>query len=167
MKKKLFCIFLLFLSKGFSQTNSPKMHTTSSAIEVSKKYQNRALWFLEIPQYNRDSSTYYFDKATDVLKKNSPLQYEQLANIYLHRSDFLTCNYTLTGIDSLARIGWFYHTKTKKKERNSLLEYEFLINWAKIKLDLGEHKKALNLFSKALIIAEDFKIREFFMKDII
>jgi two-component sensor histidine kinase len=157
MKKKLFCIFLLFLSKGFSQTNSPKMLRVSNAIELSTKYQNRAIWFQEIPQYNRDSSTYYFDKATDVIKKNSPLQYEQLAKIYLQRSDFLTCNYTLTGIDSLARIGWFYHTKTKKKERNLLLEYHFLINWAKIKLDLGEHKKALNLFSKALIIAEDFK----------
>jgi two-component sensor histidine kinase len=133
------------------------MLRVSNAIELSTKYQNRAIWFQEIPQYNRDSSTYYFDKATDVIKKNSPLQYEQLAKIYLQRSDFLTCNYTLIGIDSLARIGWFYHTKTEKKERNLLLEYDFLINWAKIKLDLGEHKKALNLFSKALIIAEDFK----------
>jgi two-component sensor histidine kinase len=157
MKKKIFCIFLLFLSKGFSQTNSPKMLRVSNAVELSKKYQNRAVWFQELPQYNRDSSTYYFDKATDVLKKNSPLQYEQLANIYLQRGDFLTCNYTLTGIDSLARIGWFYHTKTEKKERNLLLEYDFLINWARIKLDLGEYKKALKLFSKALIIAEDFK----------
>lgn len=32
-----------------------------------------------------------------------------------------------------------------------------MINWARIKLDLGEHKKALKLFSKALIIAEDFE----------
>lgn len=167
MKKKLFYIFLLLLSKGFSQTNSPKRLTGSYAIELSKKYQNRALWFQEIPQYNRDSSTYYFDKATDVLKKNSPLQYEQLANIYLQRSDFLSCNYTLTGIDSLARIGWFYHTKTKKKERNSLLEYDFLINWARIKLDLGEHKKALKLFSKALIIAEDFKKPELKAKNLL
>jgi two-component system, sensor histidine kinase PdtaS len=167
MKKKLFYIFLLLLSKGFSQTNSPKRLTGSYAIELSKKYQNRALWFQEIPQFNRDSSTYYFDKATDVLKKNSPLQYEQLANIYLQRSDFLTCNYTLTGIDSLSRIGWFYLTKTKKKERNSLLEYDFLINWARIKLDLGEHKKALKLFSKALIIAEDFKKPELKAKNLL
>lgn len=157
MKKKSLCIFLIIFSIGISQTNSPKMLSSSKAIELSKKYQNRALLFQEIRQYNRDSSAYYYDKATDVIKNNSPVPYEHLANIYLLRSDFMTCNYTLTGIDSLARIGWFYHTKTKKNEQNSLLEYDFLINWARIKLDLGEHKKALKLFSKALIIAEDFE----------
>ena len=166
MKKKLLCIFLLIFSEGFSQTNSPQMLTSSTAIELSKKYQNRALLFQEIPQYNRDSSAYYYDKATNVIKKNSPLQYERLAKIYLRRSDFLTCNYTLTGIDSLAKIGWFYHTKTEKKEQNLLLEYDFLINWARIKLDLGEHKKALKLFSKALIIAEDFKNPELKAKNL-
>ena len=166
MKKKLLCIFLLIFSIGFSQTNAPIMLNSSNAIELSKNYQNRALLFQEIPQYNRDSSAYYYDKATDVIKKNSPVQYELLANIYLLRSDFSTCNYTLTGIDSLARIGWFYHTKTEKEEQNSLLEYDFLINWARIKLDLGEHKKALILFSKALIIAEDFKKPELIAKNL-
>lgn len=166
MKKKLLYIFLLIFSKGFSQTNASKMLNSSTAIELSKKYQNRALWFQEIPQYNRDSSAYYYDKATDALRKNSPVQYEQLANIYLQRSNFTTCNYTLTGIDSLARIGWFYHTKTEKKERNSLLEYNFLINWARIKLDLGDHKTALKLFSKALLIGEDFKNPELIARNL-
>ena len=157
MKKKLLCIFLLIFSKGFSQTNYPKKLSTSTVFELGKKYQKRALWFQEIPQYNRDSSTYYFDKATNLLQTNSPIQYELLANIYLQRSNFLACNYALAGIDSLAVIGWSYVTKTAKNEQNILLEYDFLINWARIKLELGEHKKALKLFSKALIIAEDFK----------
>lgn len=91
------------------------MLSSSNAIELSKKYQNRSFLFQEIRQYNRDRSAYYYDKANDVIKNNSPVQYEHLANIYLLWSDFLTCNYTLTSIDSLARIGWFYYTKTKKK----------------------------------------------------
>jgi len=161
MKKKLLCIFLLIFCKGFSQTNYPEKFSKSTIFELGKKYQNQALWFQEIPQYNRDSSAYYFDKACDLLQTNSPIQYEQLANIYLQRSDFLACNYNLTGIDSLADIGWSYFKKTAKKDQNTLLEYNFLINWAKIKLELGEHKKALKLFSKALILSEDFKNPEF------
>jgi two-component system, sensor histidine kinase PdtaS len=74
MKKKLLCIFLLIFSKGFSQTNFPKILGSSTAIELSKKYQNRALLFQEIPQFNRDSSAYYYDKAIDVIIKDSPVQ---------------------------------------------------------------------------------------------
>ena len=157
MKKILLFIFLLILSKGFSQPNSPKKLTASNVLELSKKYQERALWFQEIPQYNRDSSAYYYDKATDVIKKASPLQYEQLASIYLQRSNIITCNYILSGIDSLASIGWSYLSKTSQNNRNKLLEYNTLINWASIKLELGEHKQSLALFTRALILAEDFK----------
>ena len=166
MKIKLLCILLLLFSIGFSQTNSPKKLSESAVLELSKKYQNKALWFQEIPQYNRDSSAYYFDKATNLLQTNSPIQYKPLANLYLQRSDFLTCNYNLTGIDSLASIGWTYVTKIPKKEQNTVLEYDFLINWARIKLELGEHKKALKLFSKALILAENFKTPDLEARDL-
>jgi len=94
-----------------------------------------------------------------------PVQYEQLALLYLQRSDFLTCNYRLTGLDSLSRIGWQYLTKIQIK-RNKLLEYNFLINWASIKLELGEHKKSLALFSKALALASDFKSPELLAKNL-
>ncbi len=166
MQKKIIYFFLLICNIGFSQTNSLEVLSASNVYQLSKKYQNSALWFQEIPHYNRDSSTYYYDKATNIIKKNAPIQYEQLASIYLQRSDFTTCNYALTGIDSLSRIGWFYHTKSEKKEQNSVLTYSFLINWARIKLDLGDHKTALKLFSKALLIAEDFKNPELIARNL-
>ena len=157
MKKILLYIFLLVFSKGFNQNNSTKKLSTAAVKEWSKKLQKRALWFQEIPQFNRDSSAYYFDKASSLILTNSPIQYELLSSIYLQRSNIITCNYRLTGIDSLAGIGWSYLTKTSQSKQNSLLKYDFLINWASIKLELGEHKKSLALFSKALTIAEDFK----------
>ena len=157
MKKILLSIFLFIFSKGFNQNIFIEKHSTTSVIELSKKYQNRALWFQEIPQYNRDSSSYYFDKASNLLQTSSPIPHEQLANIYLQRCNFISCNYTLTGIDSLSNIGWLHLSKAPQSEQNSLLKYNFLINWASIKLELGEHKQSLALFSKALMLAEDFK----------
>ncbi len=166
MKKILLCIFLLIFSKGFNQNNSTKKLSPAAVLELSKNYQNRALWFQEIPQYNRDSSAHYFDKASNLLLNNSPIRYEQLASIYLQRSNYITCNYTLTGIDSLASIGWSYLIKTSQNKQNSILKYNFLINWASIKLELGEHKHSLSLFSKALTLAEDFKSPDLVAKNL-
>lgn len=157
MNKIILYIFLLAFFKGISQNQSAEKLSSEAVLKLSNLYLNKALFFQEIPQYNRNSSVYYFDKATKLLQGNSPVQYEQLANIYLQRSNFLSCNYTLTGIDSLAGIGWSYLTKTPQSNKNKLLEFNFLINWASIKLELGEHKQSLTLFSKALTLAEDFK----------
>jgi len=167
MKKKLLFIFLLIFSKGFNQTNSTKKKSTATATELSKKNLNLALWFQEMPQYNRDSSAYYYDKASNLLQTNAPKPYEQLATIYLHRSNFISCNYNLKGIDSLANIGWSYLTKTSHNTQNKLLKYNFLINWANIKLELGEHKKSLVLFSRALMLAEDFKKPDLVAKNLL
>jgi two-component system, sensor histidine kinase PdtaS len=166
MKKILLCIFLLIFSKGFNKNNSTEKLSSATVLKWSNTYLNKALSFQEIPKYNRDSSSYYYDKAIKLLQSNSPIQYEQLTNIYLQRSNLITCNYRLTGLDSLASIGWFYLTKTSQNTRNSLLEYNFLINWANIKLELGEHKQSLALFSKALTLAEDFKTPDLVAKNL-
>ncbi|MBF2709643.1 histidine kinase dimerization/phosphoacceptor domain -containing protein [Flavobacterium soyangense] len=160
MNKIILFILLLPFCIGFSQNYSTKKLSSAAVLKLSNSYLNKALFFQEIPQYNRDSSARYYDKASKLLQDNSPIQYEQLASIYLHRSNIISCNYRLTGIDSLADIGWSYLTKIPQYKRNSLLEYNFLINWASIKLELGEHKQSLALFSKALTIAEDFNSPE-------
>lgn len=166
MKKYLICIFLLQFSKGFNQNNTAKNLTPKAVLELSKNYQEKALWFQEIPHYKRDSSNFYFDKAINLLQNNTPIQNEQLASIYLQRSNFIVCNYTLTGIDSLSKIGWAHLIKASHSKQNKLLEYNFLINWASIKLELGEHKQSLALFSKALTIAEDFNTPDLIAKNL-
>ena len=166
MKKVILFIFLLVFCKAFNQNNSTKKLSAATIIELSKKQLNRALWFQELPHYDRDSSAYYYDRAINLLQAISPRPYEQLATIYLHRSNFTSCNYTLTGIDSLANIGWTYLKKTSQNNQNNLLKYNFLINWARIKLELGEHKKSVALFVKALIIAEDFNKPELVAKNL-
>lgn len=166
MKKKLLFILLIFCSKGFSQTNFTPKNSNGSVLELSNHYLNRALWFQEMPHFNRDSSSLYYDKAIRLLQKKAPTHYEQLASIYLQRSNLLTCNYKLNALDSLAGLGWSYLSKTLQGKPNNLLEYNFLINWASIKLELGEHKKSLTLFSKALSLAEDFKSPDLVAKNL-
>jgi two-component sensor histidine kinase len=158
----------LLLSFGFgvSQNHSTEKLSPAEVLKLSNTYLNKALIFQEIPQYNRDSSAYYYDKASKLLQNNSPIQYEQLASIYLRRSDIITCNYRLSGLDSLAGIGWSYLTKIPQYKRNSLLEYNFLINWASIKLELGNHKQSLAQFTKALTLAEDFKSPDLIAKNL-
>ncbi|QBN17976.1 histidine kinase dimerization/phosphoacceptor domain -containing protein [Flavobacterium nackdongense] len=162
MNKILVYLLLTIICNGYAQHYSEEA-TSDSSLQWSKKYQNKALYFLKIPQYNRDSSAYYFEKATKLVQSNSEAHYEQLATIYLQKADVLTCNYTLSQLDSLSRIGWYYLKKIPVQQ-NKLLEYDFLINWASIKLELGEHKKSLLLFSNALRLAEDFKSPELVAK---
>ncbi len=157
MNKIILVILLFAICKGYSQNHAVEKLSSAAVLKLSNTYLNKALLFQEIPQYNRDSSAYYYDKASKILQNNSPIQYEQLASIYLKRSNNITCNYKLTGLDSLAGIGWSDLTKIPQYKQNSLLEYNFLINWASIKLELGEHKQSLALFTKALTLAEDFK----------
>jgi hypothetical protein len=75
----------------------------------------------------------------------------------LQRSNFFANNYTAADLDSIGTIGWSYVQKATAKKRNNLLEYNYLTNWASVKLELGDHKKSLKLFSKALTHVEDFK----------
>ncbi|MDP3313941.1 sensor histidine kinase [Lutibacter sp.] len=165
MNKIILYILLHIICKGYSQNHYDNKLSSNEVLKWSSTYQNKAQYFQEIPHFNRDSSTYYYEKATKLLRNNSGLHYEQLASIYLQKADLLTCNYTLSGLDSLSRIGWYYLNKTQIKQ-NKLLEYNFLINWAAIKLELREHKKSLVLFSKALTLTDDFKSPDLVAKNL-
>jgi two-component sensor histidine kinase len=164
MNKIIFYILLHFVCKGYSQNHSDPNFSSRAVLKWSTTYQNKALFFQEIPQYNRDSSALYYEKAKEIIRKKSVLHYEQLATIYLQQADLLTCNYSLSKLDSLSRIGWYYLNKNHHRQ-NKLLEYNFLINWASIKLELGEHKKSLLLFSRALRLAEDFQSPDLIAKN--
>jgi two-component sensor histidine kinase len=166
MNKIILFILLLAFWKGFSQNYTAEKLSSEAVLKSSNTYLNKALFFQKIPQYNRDSSAYYYNKSSNIVQSNSPIQYEQLTSIYLHRSNIITCNYRLTGLDSLAGLGWSYFTKTAQSKQNNLLEYNFLINWASIKLELGEHKQSLALFSKALTLSENFKSPDLIAKNL-
>ena len=149
MKIKLLFVFVFFMSMGFSQKKIDEKKP--SAILVSNTYRNRALWFQEMPQYNQDSSIFYYKKAILLLKNLRPVPNTELATIYLDKTNFIDRNFTFNTLDSLSKVGWKYAEKssTESKE-NRTLRYDYLTNWAFIKLDNGKTKEALELFTKAL-----------------
>ena len=155
---------LLIFSRGITQTTSAKKFSETKILELSKTYQRKALWFQDMPQYNHDSIAYYFEKATALLQNNSSVYYEELGTLYLQRCSISQVYEPYNSMDSLAFIGWKYLNKTPKYKNNKVLEYNFLANWALIKEETGNNKSALELMSKALILAQDFKTQDMLSK---
>lgn len=149
MKKNILFIFLLILTIGYSQNKSSAR--TASALSLSTNYRNRALWFQEMPQYNRDSSVIYYDKAINLLRHQKPVPNALLAELFLDKTNFIDRNYTFGKLDSISNIGWKYvEINSVELEKNRILQYNYLTNWAFIKLDNGKTKESLALFSRAL-----------------
>ena len=161
MKKVILFIFILASCKGVSQNKKGSTLSSEAVIKFYKIYSNKAVWFQEMPQFNLDSTNYYFEKATQLLKSNTPIQNDLLADVYLKKGALFVNDITISSADSLAKIGWSYFRKIKDKKKYATLEYDLLSNWASIKLELGEQKKSIELFAKALAVYENNKNPEF------
>ncbi|WP_340152740.1 sensor histidine kinase [uncultured Marivirga sp.] len=150
---KVFCIvsFLLFeLGHGISQDLS-----YDEAVARSSRYQQKALWFKEMPHFNRDSTVFYLDSAAALLQNTEPLRYDLLADLYRDITDRANRSHNFNVVDSLAPIGWGYYEKIPESRKDKILGYDLLINWALIKIIRGEPKPGLELFVKAQNLLEN------------
>lgn len=150
MKTSCFVFLFLWLTPGFEQILSP-----GEVADLSKTYQDSALWFREMPHFNRDSTVFYFDKAAALLQNSQPLQYERLADLYRDITDRANRSHNFNVVDSLAPIGWSYYEKIPDSKKDKVLGYDLLINWALIKIVRGESKPGLEIFVKALDLLKD------------
>ncbi len=158
MSRLVLLVLLLFtlLPGAVAQSgrSAPKLSPTQAAA-LSKTWQDRALWFRDMPQFNRDSTVAYFDKAVALLEAHPPLQYEQLARLFLDITDRRNRSHPFLIVDSLASVGWKYFKEIPDKKKDKLLEYGLLSNWASIKVENGELKEAVALFTQALTLIQD------------
>ncbi|GGW87853.1 hypothetical protein GCM10008086_15670 [Salegentibacter mishustinae] len=138
--------------------------SSDEVLALSRTYQGKALWFKEMPHFNRDSTVYYFDKAALLLQNSKPLQYKRLAELYRDITDRANRSHNFNIVDSLAPIGWAYYEKIPENNKDKVLGYELLINWALIKIIRGEPKPGLELFVKALDLLKDDKRPEIQLK---
>lgn len=167
-KSFIWCTALLLHVSGFSQSPRVK-NSAKTAVEISldqdlssdevaalsRAYQDKALWFKEMPHFNRDSTVFYFDRAALLLQNSKPLQYERLADLYRDITDRANRSHNFNVVDSLAPIGWAYYEKIPENKKDKVLGYDLLINWALIKIIRGEPKPGLELFVKALDLLKD------------
>jgi len=143
---------------GFNGTAQTPVTTTSTQVtETAKSYQNKALFFREIPKFNRDSTVIYFDKATALLENSKPVQHQLLAEIYNDIIDRANRSHPFTRVDSLAMKGMDHFNSIPKKNQDILLQYDLLRRWASIKVEEGELKEAITLFTKALELIQNDK----------
>ncbi|MCL6462076.1 MAG: histidine kinase [Flavobacterium micromati] len=104
-----------------------------------------------MPQYNQDSSIIYYEKAIQLLNTQKPVSHRELGLCVLDKLNFIDRNYSLGKLDSLSDAGWKNINMTDVAlDKNRILHYDFLTNWAFIKLDNGKTKESLLLFSKAI-----------------
>lgn len=150
MRTPLF--FLLFIL--FTNTTAQDL-STEQVVALSKAYQEKGLYFREMPHFNRDSTVFYFDKAAELLQNSEPIQYKLLANLYRDITDRSNRSHNFIVVDSLAPIGWSYYEKIPDNEKDKVLGFDLLINWALIKIIRGEPKPGLELFEKAMDLLKD------------
>jgi two-component sensor histidine kinase len=137
----------------FSQTKAKKNISVKDAILLSESYKERARWFKDMPQYNPDSSKYYIARSMKVLTDDEPLHHNILARLKFDRIKNNYKNLSLSGEDSIANTEWAnYKNSAVSVVENRVLQYDFLVYWANIKLQKGEPEESLKLFEKALLL---------------
>ena len=116
MKISSALFFILVFNGVFPQNG------TDEFLEQSKIFQNKALWFNDMPQYNQDSSRYYFNKAIRCLDKNNLTHFEQLGRVYM---DLIIYSTTMDQLDLNAQTGWSYVEKLPEDiERYQILKFD-------------------------------------------
>lgn len=154
-----FSIFLtlLFAISLESMAQTAVNFPPEQATKLAKSYQSKALFFREIPQFDRDSTVHYFNKATALLENSKPVQHQLLAEIYRNIIDRSNRSHPFSSVDSLAARGMEHFSNIPKKDQDILLKYDLLQRWASIKVEKGEPREAIELFTQALELIKDDK----------
>ena len=133
--------------------------TPVRATTLSKAYQNRADWFKKTPQFNYDSTEFYYQKSVLLLENARPLPYERLAEIYCAASDYHLRSYRDTKAAQAILKAWAaFEAMTRQGKQNKQLHYDILRTWSLIEIDNvtgGNPKKSLALIQKALTVFQD------------
>ena len=157
----LFEIFPLFIfaqrNEMLSLESQYKTTPTSQLLsELSKAYQDQADWFRYTPQFNLDSTIFYFDKATVLLENTKPVPFENLAEVYKNKSAFYYHVYKYAEASENASKAWTYFEQMPQAgKQNTILQYEILSNRAFTEVDNKDAKHGLEIFSKAFVLLQD------------
>ncbi|MFT6972518.1 MAG: two-component sensor histidine kinase [Roseivirga sp.] len=125
-----------------------------------KEHFKKALSFQEIPNYNRDSANFYYEKTILLLENKKRKEPYLFAQVYRNWSDYNIRHFSFSILDSLAKTGWKYVEKLPNDSDNQVFLYSYLVNWSKIKLESGDFDTAILLFTKALSKVENVEDEE-------
>ena len=124
---------------------------------LSKKYQETAIWFTHAPQYNRDSTLFYFEKATFILEKQQPLPYDQLLEL---NSKFIEYTYSSKSdkgpVMAICEKTIAYYDKIiAPSEAQKIMQFNIMLCLALNTLWANKPKDAEAIMAKALELLHD------------
>ena len=146
-----YLLFLCLYTEGSAQTNlSP-----AEAAVLSKTCLKRADWYAHSPQFNRDSTLFYFQKAVDVLEKQPSLPYDKLLEVYSKYIEYsyLSSNKPQTGILS-EKASNYYDKISQPSQAQKLLQFDLLRYWALSDVDQKNPQHGLATMTQALSLLD-------------
>ncbi len=164
MKKSLYCGILYFLSLSCSfaqrmdikalETQYQSSPTPSLVSTLNKAYQEQANWFLKTPQFNNDSTIFYFDKAVALLENAKPIPNDLLAELYKN-----LCEYRIKRSENsialeMGKQALSYLNKIPPSKIDKLLHYHILWNIAYAELVEEDTKGGLDFFNQAVLLLQ-------------
>ena len=148
---KLSILPILFFLLLYTKEAAQNVATT----DLSKTYQDRANWFRHAPQFNRDSTVYYFEKAIETLEKASPIRYESLTQAYFGLAEYYNYMHDFGQADAYSEKAWASWEKMNDREHYKLLQYDMLNVWSLTLVGQGQLTKGLDLFTQAYNLLKD------------
>ena len=151
----LYVSVFTFCLKVLSQNNGKLEVSATKALELSEDYSQKASWFTNMPQYNRDSTVFYAEKAIAMLKNDELLHQNKLRLIRLKKLKSENRAYSLSEQDSITGIAWNNVKKLNRdKKENRTLLFEYLAYWSDIKMSQGQRETSLDLFTQAISLLQ-------------
>ncbi len=130
--------------------NQYKSASTSENVNaLSKAYQKRGEWFSTLPQFDKDSAMFYFNKSIRLLEENQPTNFKNLAEVYSKIIVFKYHSHYYVGGDSMVKKALGYYEKIPEPKNSNLLFYTILYHQSMIYIEFGEFKLAQDIFVKA------------------
>ncbi len=145
------CLLCLVLGQAVAQTTPTANLSPVQVAALSQTYQQRALWFRDMPQFNRDSTIFYYHKSAALLEASRPRPYRPLAVLYDHLSHYYYWNYDNEKARlAVGKARYCYAKVVGAGQPDQRLQYQILVNSAFASLDDQNPRRSLAFMLQAL-----------------
>jgi signal transduction histidine kinase/DNA-binding response OmpR family regulator len=162
-----YCGILFFLSFSISFAQSTDIKQLETKFQVAptpalvaalnKAYQEKAFWFCKTPQFNSDSTIFYFDKAVVLLENAKPVPNDLLAELYKNLCEFRIKRSEYSIALEMGQKALSYLLKIPPSKIDKLLHYHILWNIAYAKLTTEDTKGGLDVFNQSVLLLQQDK----------
>ncbi|MBK8563993.1 MAG: tetratricopeptide repeat-containing sensor histidine kinase [Saprospiraceae bacterium] len=136
------------------ETQYQSSPTPSLVSTLNKAYQEQANWFLKTPQFNNDSTIFYFNKAVVLLENAKPAPNDLLAELYKNLSEYRIKRSEHSIALEMGKKALSYLDKIPPSKIDKLLHYHVLWNIAYAELVEEDTKGGLDVFNQAVLLLQ-------------